>query len=62
MNDNLYAKMLWDEFGDVPMNPETEEIEEQWRQFPNGTNREYIWYWFEETFEISVADLMYKMR
>ena len=40
-------RRLWTEFGDIPMNPETECIEE-------------IWHWFEETFQISVAEaLMY---
>lgn len=50
---------LWAEFGDVPMNPGTECIEEAWREFPAGTHREGIWHWFEETFHISVHDLMY---
>ena len=28
--------------------------------FPAGTDREEIWHWFEETFQISVAEaLMY---
>ena len=53
------VKELWNEFGDVPMNPETECIEEAWRGFPAGTNREEIWHWFEETFDVCVADLMY---
>ena len=37
---------LWDEFGDVPMDPETEKIEEDWNGFPAGTDREEIWHWF----------------
>ncbi len=54
-----YVKDLWMEFGDIPMNSETECIEEDWREFPAGTHREEIWHWFEETFGISVAeDLM----
>lgn len=53
------VKELWSEFGDVPMNPETECIEEAWHGFPAGTNREEIWHWFEETFDVRVADLMY---
>lgn len=53
------AKELWNEFGDVPMNPETECIEEAWNGFPAGTHREEIWHWFEETFDVRVADLMY---
>lgn len=53
------AKELWECFGNVPMNPETEEIEEEWNGFSVGTHREEIWHWFEETFDISVAiDLM----
>ena len=50
---------LWNEFGDVPMNPETECIEEAWNGFPAGTNREETWHWFEATFDVRVADLMY---
>ncbi len=61
-----YVKELWENFGDVPMNPETECVEEAWgdsltfaREFPTGTHREEIWHWFEETFHVSVAkDLM----
>lgn len=54
-----YVHELWEEFGDVPMNPETEEIEEEWNGFPPGTHREEIWHWFEESFCLSVAeDLM----
>ncbi len=55
----IYVKGLWEEFGEIPMNPETEEIEESWNEFPCGTHKEDIWHWFEETFNISVAeDLM----
>ena len=50
---------LWEEFGDVPMNPETECIEVAWCGFPKGTHREDIWHWFEETFGVAVHDLMY---
>lgn len=51
---------LWLEFGDIPMNPCLEIIEQPWHGFPAGTHRETIWHWFEDEFEISVAeDLMY---
>ncbi len=53
------VKDLWNEFGDVPMDPETECIEVAWRKFPVGTHREEIWHWFEETFRVRVYDLMY---
>lgn len=53
------AKGLWEEFGNVPMDPETECIEMPWQGFPAGTHREEVWHWFEETFGVSVAeDLM----
>lgn len=60
--ESLYEKSveeLWNEFGDVPMNPDTECIEECWYGFSAGTNREDIWHWFEETFHVSVHNLMY---
>jgi len=56
---NINIKDLWLEFGDIPMNPETECIEEEWQDFSIGTHRENIWYWFEETFNISVVILMF---
>lgn len=53
------VKTLWEEFGDVSMDPDTECIESTWHGFPAGTHREEIWKWFEETFHVSVAeDLM----
>lgn len=53
------AKELWETLEDVPMNPETECIEEDWHIFKAGTHREEIWHWFEKEFGISVAeDLM----
>ena len=59
MNTFDIVKDLWNEFGDVPMNPETECIEEEWNGFPDGTFREDIWHWFEENFDVSVFELMY---
>lgn len=50
---------LWSEFGDIPMNPETEEIEEEFLFFPIGTHREEIWYWFDEEYPKGVIGLMY---
>lgn len=41
------AKSLWVAFGNVPMNPETECMEEIFCGFPIGTHREEIWHWFE---------------
>jgi len=53
------VKELWADFGDVPMDPKTECIEDFWGRFVPGDHREEIWHWFEETFHVSVAeDLM----
>lgn len=57
-----YIKNLWQEFGDVPMNPETECIESDFYIFPAGTHREEIWHWFEEEFGIPVSKLMYEFE
>ena len=56
------ARRLWFELEDVPVNPETECIEVEWNGFPAGTWREDIWHWFEEHFNISVAELMYEVE
>lgn len=64
------AKLLWAQLGDVPINEE-EEIDIDWTAewtigslthsvpFAKGTDKYEIWYWFEEEFDLSVAeDLM----
>ena len=50
---------LWAEFADVPMDPETEEMEEPFLHFPAGTNREEIWHWFDERHSKGVVYLLY---
>lgn len=52
-------EQLWGEFTDVPMNPETEEMEEPFLHFPVGTNREEIWHWFDERHSKGVVYLLY---
>ena len=57
--DMRAIKNLWSDFGNVPMDPETERIEQKWHEFKPGTHREEIWHWFEKTFDLSVTeDLM----
>ena len=51
---------LWDEFGEVPMNPHTEKIETPWNGFPAGTDREDIWKWFDEIHPKGVHYLLYE--
>lgn len=52
-------EQLWNEFSDVPMNPETECMEEQFLAFPVGTHREVIWHWFDKRYSKGVAHLLY---
>ena len=49
---------LWDKFRDVPMNPDTEKMEEPFIHFPAGTDREDIWRWFDERHSKGVAYLL----
>jgi len=52
------ARALWQSLGNIPVNDE-EEIDEDFMDFPKGTDVYYIWHWFEEKFNLSVAkDLM----
>lgn len=55
----MTVEELWETLEDVPMDIYTECIDEPWLHFPKGTHREDIWHWFEDTFKISVAELMY---
>ena len=50
---------LWEQLGDVPMNPDTECIEEEFQGFPVGTTREDIWHWFDQRYSKGVAYLLY---
>lgn len=50
-----WIKDLWAAFGDIPMNPDTECLEEYFLGFPAGTSRYDIWAWFKKTFNISVV-------
>lgn len=50
----------WAQFGDVPMDPETEKMEEPFACFPAGTEREEIWRWFDQRHSKGVAYLLYR--
>lgn len=52
-------EQLWAKLEDIPMNPETERMEAQFLHFPVGTEREDIWYWFDERYSKGVASLLY---
>lgn len=50
---------LWDQFGDIPMNPETECIEAPFMGWGPGISREEIWHWFDQRHSKGVAYLLY---
>jgi len=53
------AKKLWEELGDIHVNDNLE-IEKAFLHFEMGTDCTDIWHWFEDEFDLSVAeDLMY---
>lgn len=64
--DSVYPKVtdkgyeaLWQMLGDIPMDPKTERIEEDFIGFPKGTPREDIWHWFDERYSKGVSALLY---
>lgn len=50
---------MWRDFGDVPMSPETERMEQPFMRWPANTPREDIWHWFDERHSEGVAYLLY---
>ena len=45
---DIELEKLWKQFEDLPIDPDTEKIEEPFLSFPAGTDREDIWHWFDE--------------
>lgn len=60
--DDVKVEKLWDEFTDVPMNPDTECIEEDFYIWPKGTFREDIWHWFDNNHSQGVYYLLYERQ
>lgn len=53
------VESLWKLFEDIPMNPETECMEESFMGWPAGTHREEIWHWFDAHHSKGVHYLLY---
>lgn len=60
--DDTKVEKLWDELTDVPMNPVTECIEEDFYIWPKGTFREDIWHWFDNNHSQGVYYLLYERQ
>lgn len=50
------ARIVWAELGDILVNDDGL-IEEPFRQFESGTDREEIWHWIEDEFDLSIRSL-----
>ncbi len=50
---------MWSLFADVPVNPETECIEEPFAGWGAGISREEIWHWFDVRYSKGIAVLLY---
>ena len=53
---------LWREFEDVPLDPKTETIQEDFFIFPAGTERIEIWKWFDSVYSKGVVSLLYGIK
>lgn len=51
---------LWEQLEDVPINSETERLDEPFMGWPVGTEREEIWHWFDHRHSKGIAYLLYK--
>lgn len=58
LEQDSFLEEIWKELGDVPMNPETECIETDFKGFKSGTNREIIWHWFDKLHSKGIGYLM----
>jgi hypothetical protein len=57
--ENWGPQALWDALGNVPVDDEGFLQEPFLELFPVGTDREDIWHWIENKFDIPVHDLMF---
>ena len=57
---DIAIEYLWEKFGDIPMDPETETMEESFLHFPAGTPREEIWHWFDQYHGKGIHYLLYE--
>lgn len=50
--------LCWEELGNVPIDPDSEEIEQPFLHFDTGTGRYVIWHWIEEHFNVSIGEYL----
>lgn len=52
-------RFLWEQFDDIPIN-DADEIDEEYMDWPVGTNRFDIWHWFDARWPKGVCNLVYE--
>lgn len=52
------VEKLWEQLEDIPMNTETECIEQPFFHFPEGSSKDEIWKWFDKHYSKGVASLV----
>lgn len=50
------AKRLWEQLEDIPTDNSGEFIDKPFLDFPKGTDTSDIWHWFEDEFNLSIAE------
>lgn len=55
--DLASAQVLWFELGNVPVD-ENANLDEEFLWFKKGTDREEVWHWIEEHYDLSVAEML----
>ncbi len=56
--DENELRNLWYAFTNVPIDEE-ECIDEDFHIWPRGTERFEIWYWFDESFQNGIHEMLY---
>lgn len=58
---NTLIEDLWRTLTDVNIDSD-ESTEQNWFIFPKGTQKEYIWHWFDERYSKGVAWLLHELE
>ncbi len=54
---DLELEVLWNSFKTVPINPDTERLEESWNEFNKGTSKWTVLKWFDKRYSKGVGAL-----
>ena len=52
-------RKLWVQFGGVPIDPETDTLEDRFSHWETGVSREEIWHWFDQRHSKGIIYLLY---